>query len=244
MNSALKLRRSPQANSLHLREDVDVTGSPNLLSALNDEEFSSLRATSSVQQIPVGTLAFRQGDDHDGIFIILSGQMRIYYSGPSGREITLAYWSPGNFIGGPEVFGGSRHMWSGVASRPTELMAVRGKELRRMAERSPTLALALVDALVQKGKCFSALIHMLGTRSAAARLAQLLVLMAELDGRRHDGTITIGRTLTFEDLAKMVGATRQWISLTLERFHEAGLVDVTAQRILIRDEYRLRQFAQ
>ncbi|SEH33963.1 Crp/Fnr family transcriptional regulator [Magnetospirillum fulvum] len=230
--------------SLHLSEDMAATDGSNLLAALSEEELAGLRAVSGTRRIPAGSLVFRQGDHHEGIFIILSGRVRIFYTGPVGREITLAYWSPGNFIGGPEMFGGSQHMWSGIAIRQTEVMAVRGTDLRRLIERSSRLGLAMVDAMVHKGKCMSALIHMLGTRSASERLARLLVLMGEMDGRRHEGGIAIGRSLTQEDLARMVGSTRQWVGSTLDKFRRTGLVEVTPNRILIRDEVGLRHFTQ
>jgi CRP-like cAMP-binding protein len=225
--------------SLHLAEEASSSGA-DLLAALDGDEYEALLAASSQISVAAGETVFRQGDMHDGIFIILSGQMRIFYTGPSGRVITLAYWAPGNFVGGPELFGGSPHMWSGQAVRPTRLLHVRGAELRRRIERSPRLAVALVEALVHKGRCFSALIHMLGTRSATERLAQLLVLMAEMEGRRRPEGIVIGRTLTQEDLARMVGSTRQWVSSTLDRFRADGIIEVTPTRIVIHDPARLR----
>lgn len=214
-----------------------------ILAALSGDELARLMEVSTPRQASAGETVFLQGDRHDGIFIIESGQMRIYYSGPSGREITLAYWTPGNFVGGPEIFGGSLHMWSGQAVRPTQLLHVSGPQLRRLVDQIPRLAVALLEASVHKGKCFSALIQMLGTRSAAQRLAQLLLLMGELDGRKQPDGIVISRTLTQEDLAKMVGSTRQWVSSSLERFREDGVVEVTATRILIRDDARLRVMA-
>jgi len=237
-----KTARDAPRRSLHLSEELgSPIDAPNLLGGLSDEEIEKILAVSSIQVFSAGKIVFRQGDDHDGVFIILSGQMRIYYSGRSGREITLAYWSPGNFVGGPEVFGGSLHMWSGQADRPTQVLHVPGGELRRLVEQIPRLALALIDALIHKGKCFSGLIHMLGTRSAAERLAQLLVLMADLDGRRSPEGLIIGRRQTQEELAKLVGATRQWVSTTLERFREDGLVDIAPHHIVIRDAHRLRR---
>ncbi len=244
MTTTGKGARAQPSPSLHLHEDGSHDGdSPNLLSGLTDEEYAEVCAVSSVQQFAAGRTVFLQGDHHDGIFIILAGQVRTYYTGPSGREITLAYWSPGNFVGGPEIFGGSPHMWSGQAIRPTQVLHVRGRELRRLIERLPRLAVALVEALVHKGRCYSALVHMLGTRSAAERLAQLLLLMAGLDGHRGPEGVAIGRTLSQEDLAKMVGSTRQWVTTTLDRFREQGMIEISPNRILIRDEDALRRFA-
>ena len=229
--------------SLHLCEDEeDPASGPNVLASLNEQESDHLLSVSSVRTFVEGGCVFEQGGRHDGIFIILAGQVRVYYTGPSGREITLAYWAPGNFIGGPDIFGESQHMWSGQAEEDTRVLHVPGRNLRQLAGQYPRLALALIDALAHKGKCFSAVIQMLGTRSAAERVAQLLVLMADLGGHRTTEGIVISRSLTQEDLAKMVGATRQWISATLDRFAEAGLIAMTTQSIVIRDIERMRDF--
>lgn len=244
MSKPADAARAQPGPSLHLHEEGgSEAASLNLLAGLSDEEYAEICAVSSIRQFAAGRTVFLQGDHHDGIFVILAGQVRTYYTGPSGREITLAYWSPGNFVGGPEIFGGSPHMWSGQAARPTQVLHVRGAELRRLIDRLPRLAVALVEALVHKGKCYSALIHMLGTRSAAERLAQLLVLMANLDGHATENGIVIGRTLSQEDLAKMVGSTRQWVTTTLDRFREQGMIEITPTRIVIRNEDALRRFA-
>lgn len=244
MPATPKAVRSQPHPSLRLSEpDEGTPRDVNILAALSDDECAALCAAATVRAHAPGAMVFRQGDPHDGIFIILSGQVRSFYAGPSGREITLAYWSPGNFVGGPEMFGQSPHVWSGQAVRHTQVLHVRGAELRRLMERVPRLAVALVEALVSKGKAYSALIHMLGTRSAAERLAQLLLLMADLDGRRTPEGIVIGRTLTQEDLAKMVGSTRQWVTTSLDRFREQGFIAIMPNKIVIADEDALRRFA-
>jgi CRP/FNR family transcriptional regulator, cyclic AMP receptor protein len=235
----------PPSPSLHLREsEHDMGSAPNILERLREIERCRVNGFATRIQFQPGETVFRQGDIHQGIYIIEAGMVRSYYTVPSGREITLAYWSPGNFVGGPEVFGGSPHLWSGTAEQPTRVLQLNGPHLRSLIETIPAFALALFEALVHKGKCYSALIQMLGTRSVAQRLAQLLLLIAQFDGaRRPDGGIFIIRTLTHEEIAKMVGATRQWVTTTLDRFRGQGLIDLQKHQIVIRDEARLRQFS-
>jgi CRP/FNR family transcriptional regulator, cyclic AMP receptor protein len=232
-----------QSPSLHLCESERDMRAPNLFARLEPAEYQRLQSASSILHFRAGQDVFRQDDPHHGMFVILLGEVKTYYTGPSGREITLAYWAPGNFVGGPEVFGGGHHMWSGRAMRRTEVLHVRGRELRRLMAEIPNLAIALVEALEHKGKCYSAMIHMLGTRSAAERLAQMLVLLAERDGRRTHAGIVIARRLTHDDLAKMVGATRQWVTTMMERLTSQGMIDIHRTRIVILDEDRLRRFA-
>jgi CRP/FNR family transcriptional regulator, cyclic AMP receptor protein len=230
--------------SLHLREsEHQFAEAPDFFANLTADEAERLRKVSSPLQFRTGQQVFCQGQYHTGIFVILSGQVRSYYIGPTGREITLAYWSPGDFVGGPEVFGRGRHMWSGRAVVPTDVLHVRGRELRRLMLEIPKLAISIVEALEHKGQCYSAMIHMLGTRSASERLAQLLLLMADRDGRPTQDGIVIMRTRACDDLAKMIGATRQWVRTTLERLGALGMIDIRRTSIVITNRKELYKFA-
>lgn len=233
---------SEAERALYLSETViEVGGMPNLLARLSAEDYMSVRACGREISAECGEHVFQQGETHDGIFIIESGSVRTYYTGPSGREITLAYWTPGHFVGGPEVFGGGEHMWSGVAIRRSKLLHLRGVDLERLMTRQPAIAVGIVEGLVFKGKCYSALVQMLGTRSVVERLAQLLLTLAELDGTpTMDGGIRITRQVTHEELATMVGATRQWVTKTMENFQKEGTISVADRYITIHHCDRLQ----
>jgi CRP-like cAMP-binding protein len=214
---------------------VEIAAKSSFLSRLNAEEYRRVREIGHELRVGAGESVFCQGDTHDGIFLIESGSVRTFYTGPTGREITLAYWTPGHFVGGPEIFGGGTHIWSGVAVQESRLLRLGGADLYRLMEQIPRLALGLVEGLVQKGKCYSALVHMLGTRSVVERLAQLLLILADTDGVAVDGGIAIGRSFTHEELANMVGATRQWVTITLDKFQKQGAIRMQGRRIVLVD---------
>src|SRR5712692_4725916 len=181
-----------------------------------------------------GQTRFNQGAKHDGIYLIETGRIRVFYTSPSGREITLAYWHPGNFVGGPEVFGGGVHQWSGVATSNSSVVQLPGKELRALVTEVPNLAIGLIEGLTFKGKCYSALAQMLGTRSITERLAHLLLHLVDAYGIKDDKGILIGAALTHADLAHMVGATRQWVTISLKRLQEQGVILCRKSQIVVR----------
>jgi CRP/FNR family transcriptional regulator, cyclic AMP receptor protein len=214
-----------QPNALLLAEAHGaVSGMPNLLARLSEADRAQVLAHGRARTLERGETLFRQGDPHTGIFLVESGLIRVFYSAPSGREITLAYWYPGNFVGGPEVFGGGTHVWSGVATRRSSVLALGGTELRHLITRIPELGIGIIEGLVFKGKCYSALAQMLGTRSVTERLSLLLLSLCQLYGIEEADGIFIGAAFTHEDLAHMVGATRQWVTMTLKRFQEQGVL--------------------
>jgi CRP-like cAMP-binding protein len=208
---------------------------PGLLDGLSADDRIRLLDIGHKRSFDAEQPLFRQGDVHDGIFLIESGRIRSYYVAPSGREVTLAYWFPGNFVGAPDIFGGGTHMWASSAVQRTSTIFLPGPELRRLALGSASIAVALLDALSFKARCYSAMAQMLGTRSATERLEHLLVFLATVYGLKEPSGTVIAASLTHADLASLIGSTRQWVTVQLARLQERGVVRYNRGLLVIRD---------
>ena len=225
----------PAGRSLLLTENVrSIGGPPSLFETLSPSERETVIRCGKRRVLYRGQTLFNQGSRHDGIFVIETGRIRVFYTAPSQREITLAYWHPGNFVGGPEIFGGGVHQWSGVATSNSSVVLLPGKDLRKLVVEIPNLAIGLIEGLTFKGKCYSALAQMLGTRSITERLAHLLLHLVDLYGVKDADGILIGAAFTHADLAHMVGATRQWVTISLKRLHEKNVLVVRKSKIIVR----------
>lgn len=202
------------------------------LSAADRERVGRHGASRSFER---GATLLAQGAPHDGIMIIEAGLVRSFYTAPTGREITLAYWSPGNFIGGPEIFGGGTHIWSAAAAKRSTVTVLPGPGLRALAREVPDLALAIIDALVFKAKCYASLAQMLGTRSLTDRLRQLLAHLATTNGLPEaDGSVTVAAAFTHTEIANLIGGTRQWVTISLNRLQAAGVLTQRRGLLVIR----------
>lgn len=146
-------------------------------------------------------------------------------------------------MGAPDVFGGI-HMWSGEAVSRVEALALRGDDLRVLMERIPALAIGIVEALAFKGRWLSALVQMLGTQSVTGRVSRLLEILGQLYGSPGKEGIIIGTPFTHEDIANMVGASRQWVTTMLDRFQAQGIVRLGKRQIIIRRPDLLRRLGQ
>jgi CRP-like cAMP-binding protein len=183
--------------SLLLSENPTLAGGPPLLFRhLSEKERELVLREGQRRVVYRGKRLFSQGASHDGIFLIESGRIRVFYTAPLGREITLAYWYPGNFVGGPELFGQGHHVWSGIAAATSIVVYLPGKALRRLIPQMPGLAFGLLEGLTFKGKCYSALAQMLGTRSVGERLVHLLLHLCDTYGIADGETIVIGSALS------------------------------------------------
>lgn len=214
---------------------LDINKGAGFLTSLSAADQKKVRQHGTRCKVARGEGVFFQGDPHTGVWIVEKGRVRTFYAGPSGREITLAYWSIGHFLGGPEVFGTGRHVWSADALEDCELLFVSGMSLQRLVREIPDVAIAVINGLVNKGKCYSALIQMLGTRTVSERLRQLLLILAETYGRHENGQVVIDRTITYDQIASIVGATRQWVTQSLDRLQSEGVLTVNRKEIAISD---------
>ena len=182
---------------LHTDSSPQRSGAPPMLQGLSDAEVMTVIRRGARKVVDRGTMIFGQGTPHDGIYLIESGRVRVFYTSPAGREVTLAYWHPGNFVGGPEVFGDSLHVWTGVATVNSSILHLKSNVLRALIREIPALGIGVIEGLSFKGKCYSAMAQMLGTRSISERLAHLLLHLADLYGVEEDnGRIVIAAAFT------------------------------------------------
>jgi CRP/FNR family transcriptional regulator, cyclic AMP receptor protein len=235
----------PQGHtSLLLFESLpSLAGVPDVFAALSEREAKRVIAAGESIRFAPGDYLFRQGDPHRGMFILREGIVRSLYSAPNGRQITLANWTPGNFVGGPDIFGEAPHVWSGIGVKGGEAIRLPGPVVHRLMSEIPNFAIGLVQGLAYKGKCYSSLLQMLGTRSVVERLSQLLLNLADLKGVESESAIVIADMPSHEELAAMVGATRQWVSMNIEKFRKRGLIEVRDRRLVILQRDALRAIA-
>jgi CRP/FNR family cyclic AMP-dependent transcriptional regulator len=207
---------------------------PNLFERLDERDRQLLLTRAKRQVVYRGKPLMRQGDAHHGICLIESGVVRSFYMAPTGRVITLAYWHHGNFVGGPQIYGGGEHLWSAVAVKTSVVLALSGRDVRDLMETSRGFSMGIVDCLIFKAKCYAVLAQMLGTRSASERLAQLLVNLCDLYGASKGNAIEIEAAFSHRDLANMIGATRQWVTASLKRLREQDVIDFGSSGLIVK----------
>jgi CRP/FNR family cyclic AMP-dependent transcriptional regulator len=113
--------------------------------------------------------------------------------------------------------------------------------LRRLALESAPIAVALLDALAFKARCYSAMAQMLGTRSVTERLHRLLIFLSHIYGTTRSKEIVIGIPFTHGDLANLIGSTRQWVTVQLARLQDDGVIRYDRSMISILNLAKLDQ---
>lgn len=213
---------------------------PNILTALSGSERALFLSACSERRFAPDEELFTQGEPHTGTYVVIDGLVRTYYTSAVGKEMTLGFWSDGDWVGGPDFFGNSPgHVWSAQTVEESTMLLIAGSKLRQLATQIPGIALAVIDSLTFKLHWMSILLQTLGTESVSHRLAALLVKLAEIYGeRRHDG-IAIRYPFSQEDLATMVGASRQWVSTAFAKLQRQQIVRYDRRQLVIIDLEKL-----
>lgn len=182
----------------------------------------------------------REGEPADGIHIILSGIVESTHAGTQGRELMLATWEAGDLVGAPYILGDHRHSWSARALGRVEALHLDQDAIRSLLVQSPPFAVALIECLGFKGETYSMLAQTLAGQKAAERLVLLLVKLCENAAQDESSPISLGR-ITQANLARMIGATRQSISLILSRLQDDGIISTGPTKMVVNDLAALRK---
>ena len=192
-------------------------------SNLTSATFSVSRCTR--QHFHPGTDIFSQGEPYTTSYLIRSGVVRTYYVAPSGKEITIAYWPEGTLIGGPNVFKERRsHIWSAQAVTEVAAEQIRGHDLEELTMRIPRLAHYIIETLTFKLHWVSVLLQAFGTQSVRARVARLLLQLGKRYGVEGPQGTVIAHHFSHDELGRMVGATRCWVTLALKELKNEGII--------------------
>jgi CRP-like cAMP-binding protein len=200
---------------------------------LGAESRSALLEVATERRPQRGQSLFNQGCPHTRTFFVRSGLVKTYYLSPEGREMTLAYWSSGGTVGGPDLFADSMHLWSAAVARDAVILEVSGDDLERLFFAYPDMAGYLAQVLAFKCYWLSMLLQIMSTGSVTDRMAHLLVQLGKMYGEETPQGVTISHMFSQEDLAGMVGASRQWVNQTLKDFQTSGLVSIDRRRITL-----------
>ncbi|TPW19414.1 MAG: CRP/FNR family transcriptional regulator, cyclic AMP receptor protein [Elusimicrobia bacterium] len=170
-----------------------------------------------------GERIFSRADAADHMFVVIRGRVKIFLSGGGRRRKTFAYLGAGDFFGEMAVITGKTRSASAEAVEPTSLLLIHKKDFRSLMEKDRKLAFYLLQAVSERLRVADEEIEDLLFRNVLGRVAKTLRDLSK--GVPGNGPVELPRRYTHQDLADMVGTTREPLSRALATLRRAGLVD-------------------
>lgn len=204
-----------------------------LFSGLPAEKTAILEAEAQTRSFKRGEVVFHKGDPGEAMFMILEGQVKIVLPSEGGDEALLGVLDQGDFFGELSLIDGRSRSATIVATEPTETLVLHRDALLRLVRTSPEVAIDLLRALSQRLRETDEFIEDAVFLDVPGRVAKKLLELAETYGEPAPRGTVIGLRLTQQELAEMVGATRESVNKHLRSYRERGIIDVDRQRIII-----------
>jgi CRP-like cAMP-binding protein len=181
-----------------------------------------------------GQLIVEQGKKSDALYIILSGRARVLMTDRKSREVILATLQPGDYIGEMSMIDNQPHSATVEAEIQTDVLVLGRKEFTRCLPENATMAYAVMQGLVRRLRHADQKIGSLALMGVYGRVANVLLESAVPD----DGRLIIREKLSRQDIAKMVGASREMVSRVMKDFEEQGFIQTLDGGAIVVNERR------
>lgn len=202
---------------------------------LSETELNFLLDRALALHYAPGQSIFVEGDPCEGLYVIESGQVKIFRVSPSGREQILTIEGAGSSIAELPVFDGGDYPASAAALTESTLLHVRKKDFQELCLAHPQVALKVVKLVGSRLRTMVNLINELSFSSVRHRLAALLLRLAEDTGKTTERGIVFVLPSTNQELAAQIGTVRELISRNLGRFQGIGIIRLEGRRVTVRD---------
>jgi CRP/FNR family transcriptional regulator, cyclic AMP receptor protein len=211
-----------------------------LFADLSETDRQALAAELSHLQFKKGDAIFFEGDPGQTLYIVESGNVRIYLHTEDGQETSVNVCTSGDIFGELAVIDGLPRSASAIALEDSVVLALNREQFRECTRRYPQLAFNFLKALSVRVRYNTRQIDSLSAFRVPSRLARKLLELAQEHGVVEMGGVRIPLPLTQSDLASLIGTTRESINKALGNFRKQGLIRVQAGVITIVDPEALR----
>jgi len=215
----------------------------NLFAGLGDSEMQRLAERTTMREFSRGRVILHPDQPQEMVYLIKEGRVKISRYSPDGREQILTLLEPGDVFGEFALVKEAEPVHV-EAFEDTLICALYREDFLALVRRQPEVMLHMLKVLAERLRVAEEEIADLVFRDVSGRLASLLLRLAETYGQKNDGGWRLILRLTHQDIASMIGATRETVTSTLSRFRDAGLIATEHRSILIRNPEGLRRLTQ
>lgn len=208
-----------------------------IFSDLDPGELQALAARVRPVQAAAGAIVVSHADPGDSLFVIASGKVKVVLYGESGREIILSVLGPGDFFGEMSLLDSQPRSANVVATEDARLLSLDRSSFRDHLLGHPATALAILAEMSRRLRRADEVIGNLALLDVYARVARALRDLAQSQGERVEDGLLIRSRPTQQEMAGLIGTSRETVSRALGDFARQGLLEVSGRQILVRWDF-------
>ncbi len=206
-----------------------------LFASFPEEQMRTLATLVTRRSAPRGSLIMAAGDATESLYVVISGRLKVMMGDAEGKEVILSLIGPGEFFGEMGLIDDSPRSASVIAIEPCELLSLSRRDFKKCMAENFDMTMAVMKGLVRRLREADRKIGSLALLDVYGRVARLLIDMAE----NVDGQKVVTRRLPKQDIAKMIGASREMVSRVMKDLQLGGYIEMRGSTIVVRDTIML-----
>jgi len=224
---------SPLSHALEILRRVQI------FSGLTETELQFLAERAVPRDYRKGEILFTEGDPCAGLFVVESGQVRIFKSSPNGREQVLAVEGPGSSVAELPLFDGGNYPASTAALNDAKVYFISKQDFHSLCLVHPQVPLKVLKVVGARLRKLVGIIEELSFTTVRSRLISSLVRRAKTGKKTREG-VEIELPPSNQELASEIGTVRELVSRNLSRLQAEGLINMEGKTVTIPDVQRLQ----
>ena len=224
--------------------DTNLLNQVPLFDGLDEAEQAALRSMMGETTLRRGETLFDEGDPGDRLYIVTEGKVKLGHTAPDGRENLLAILGPGEVLGELTLFALGARSTTATAVSPATLLFLEHADLMGFIDTHPDLAKHMLKALAERLRRTNEALADLVFSDVPGRVAKALLDLANRFGTPTDEGVHVPHDLTQEELAQLVGASRETVNKSLAEFGTRGWIRLEGRAVTLLDLERLTRRAR
>ncbi|MFT4171294.1 MAG: cyclic nucleotide-binding domain-containing protein [Rhodocyclaceae bacterium] len=202
-----------------------------IFQGLSPERLEGIARVAMLRRVSRGTAVVLAGDNTDYVYFILNGSLKVVVSDEEGREVILTMLGQGDLFGEMSVVDEEPRSATVTAVAPGDLVMIAQADFRRILEENFDISLRIMGNLARRLREADRKIESLALMDVYGRVARLLLDMAESNS---DETI-VRKKISKQDIAKMIGASREMVSRVMKDLQVRGLIEETDRGVVLHE---------
>ncbi len=217
----------------------DLLRRVSIFADLEEEALASIAGLMSERRFPKESVIVGQEDLGDSLFVVSRGKVKVVLYGRSGREVILSIFKAGDFFGEMSLLDNQPRSANVIALEDSTLLTLERRAFAAHLEQYPQTALQILAEMSRRLRRADSVIGNLALLDVYGRVARFLRELAADEGEQIDGGLVIRQRPTQQEIASMVGTSRETVSRALSEFQRRGFLEMTGRKIVLRSQFAL-----
>ena len=208
----------------------------NVLDQLTPEQLQALDKTGTTRRLDKGDFVFRSGENAGGVHFLKSGKIKVSQPVSNGKEVILWFCFGGDIFGLAEAAQHGEREVSAQACENSEILSIPQTRFNIYLFEHPQVMFLLLQVMSSRLRCLSETMANIAGQQVHTRLARLMLWLCARYGQREGDNVVMKVHLTHQEIADMIGATRQTVTSIMGDFKRQGILETRDHYIHIIDK--------